>query len=178
MVAFQLPPIIPGSPVAVRWANGRFYLARSIGPAPGGHRIHFADGAMNLMPYDSVVPVPLRPTFLRGDRVMAVWKTDQMFPGTITDLRPEGYVVAWHDGDVPLIVRPGCLTWLVWAESIMPTLEQRPIFDPDSGLEILPDAAPTGGGQWIDVTDQVLRPAAGKRPTPPPLPPSARPNNG
>ncbi|MCI0358200.1 MAG: hypothetical protein L0211_06940, partial [Planctomycetaceae bacterium] len=61
-----------------------------------------------------IFPMPDRPVFEIGDEVLALWKGGSLYPGTITEESPEGYTVAWHDGDTPIVVRPGTLTYLFW----------------------------------------------------------------
>lgn len=145
------PPIIAGSVVAVYSVIDRkFFLTRAIGPAPGGYQVQHPDGAPETVERRHVVPIPVQAGFKVGDDVLALWQRDVMFPGTITAISPQGSTVAWHDGDPPLIVRPGALTYLSWAEPAM---------------------RPAGGATqgWTNITAQVL----GSPAKPPPLPPIA-----
>lgn len=145
------PPIVAGSLVAVYSVIDRkFFLTRAISPVPGGYQVQHPDGAPETVERRQVVPIPAQAAFKVGDDVLALWQRDVMFPGTITAISPQGYMVAWHDGDPPLVVRPGTLTYLSWADSAM-----------------RPGAGATQG--WTNITAQVV----GSSARPPPLPPIA-----
>jgi hypothetical protein len=148
-----LPSIPPGALAAVRWTDGHFYLVRLLQSLPGGSRFQFSNGEIETAPQASLVQVPSQPAFRIGDQVLAVWKTDRMFPGTVTAITAKGYTVAWHDGDAPLVVPAGMLTSLAWAN--------RAVMAPND----------RGAAGWVDVTKQVL-PQSGNvnRAVPPPLP--------
>ena len=77
--------------------------------------MRFTDGSRATVPTSDIFPMPDRPVFEVGDEVLALWKGGSLFSGTITEESHEGYTVAWHDGDTPLVVRPGTLTYLFWA---------------------------------------------------------------
>jgi hypothetical protein len=45
-----------------------------------------------------------------------IWRVIDLGCGsTNTEELSEVYTVAWHDGDTPLVVRPGTLTYMFWA---------------------------------------------------------------
>jgi hypothetical protein len=108
------PEIVPGHWVAIRGRTA-YWLASVEAEAEGGFAVRFTDGAHATVPDADVIPMPAGPVFDVGDQVLALWKGGSMYPGTITAEAPEGYTVAWHDGDAPLVVRPGTLTYLFWA---------------------------------------------------------------
>jgi hypothetical protein len=43
-----------------------------------------------------------------------------MFPGTIQAMSHQGYTIAWQDGDAPLTVPLGALTFLDWCQAAVP----------------------------------------------------------
>lgn len=114
------PPVIPapeieaGDWVAIR-SRGRYWLATVESEARGGFVVVFTDGVRAPVPDADVIPIPPEGTFEVGDQVLALWKAGSMFAGTITEESAEGYEVAWHDGDMPLVVPPGMITYLFWA---------------------------------------------------------------
>ena len=75
----------------------------------------FTDGVRAVAPDADVIPIPPEGIFEVGDQVLALWKGGSMFAGTITEESVEGYTIAWHDGDMPLVVPPGMITYLFWA---------------------------------------------------------------
>jgi hypothetical protein len=107
------PEITPGSWAAIRSRTG-YWIAQVEAEAQGGFKVRFTDGATASVPDADVIPIPAEGVFDLGDQVLALWKGGNMFPGTITEESPEGYTVAWHDGDTPIVVRPGMLTYLFW----------------------------------------------------------------
>ena len=149
------PLVAPGAMAAVRWTDGQYYFARVLQPLAGVSRIQFSDGAIETVPQNSIVPIPGQPMFRIGDFVLAVWKTDRMFPGTVTAIGASGFTVSWHDGDAPLVVPAGMLTSLARANAA-----------------VAPASRTTTSG-WSDVTREVLGPPVGSvnRATPPPLTP-------
>jgi len=48
------------------------------------------------------VKLPLAPKEIKeGDTVLAVWKANQYYAGTVTSLTKAGAIVRWHDGSPP-----------------------------------------------------------------------------
>jgi hypothetical protein len=66
------------------------------------------------------VGIPDQAQFQIGQHVLARWQNQTMYPGTISAISPQGYTVAWHDGDTPLVVPPGALTHLQWCQAATP----------------------------------------------------------
>lgn len=109
-----VPEVHPGAWVAMRGRNG-YWIARVEAVVDGGYDVRFTDGARGTVPESDIIPMPEGNVFEVGDEVLALWKGGSLFPGTITEESHEGYTVAWHDGDTPLVVKPGTLTYLFWA---------------------------------------------------------------
>jgi hypothetical protein len=108
------PEIVSGAWAAVHDRRG-WWIASVEADVDGGYNVRFTDGSRATVPTSDVIPMPDRPVFEVGDEVLALWKGGSLFPGTISEESSEGYTVAWHDGDTPLVVRPGTLTYLFWA---------------------------------------------------------------
>jgi len=108
-----VPEIVSGAWVAVRGRSG-YWIASVESEADGGYNVRFTDGARATVPDSDIIPMPAKAVFEVGDEVLALWKGGSLYPGTITDESHEGYTIAWHDGDTPLVVRPGTLTYLFW----------------------------------------------------------------
>ncbi|HZN33994.1 MAG TPA: hypothetical protein VFB80_09255 [Pirellulaceae bacterium] len=108
-----VPEIVPGAWVAIRGRNG-YWIASVEAAVDGGFNVRFTDGARATVPDSDVFPMPEGNVFEVGDEVLALWKGGSLYPGTITEESHEGYTVAWHDGDMPLVVKPGTLTYLFW----------------------------------------------------------------
>jgi len=108
-----VPDVVPGAWVAIRGRNG-FWIASVETEVAGGYNVRFTDGARATVPESDVIPMPAGDVFEVGDEVLALWKGGSLYPGTITEESHEGYTVAWHDGDTPLVVRHGTLTYLFW----------------------------------------------------------------
>jgi hypothetical protein len=107
------PEIMPGDWAAIR-SRGRYWLAQVESEVQGGFAVKYTDGLQVAVPTADVIPIPADSVFEIGDEVLALWKGGSMFPGTITEESAEGYTVAWHDGDMPLVVPAGMLTYLFW----------------------------------------------------------------
>jgi hypothetical protein len=131
-------PIEPGAIVSVNWGASGFHIARAMRVGPQDIEVQSINGSVAVVPAGSVVAHPGQPVFRVGDKVLALWLGSWMYPGTITAVSHEGYTVAWHDGDKPLVVRLGTLTYLDWCRSAT--------------------AAPSGNpsSEWLDVTRQIL----------------------
>jgi hypothetical protein len=108
------PEVVPGAWVGIRSRNG-YWIARVESEVSGGYNVRFTDGARATVPESDIIPMPAGNVFEVGDEVLALWKGGSLYPGTITEESHEGYTVAWHDGDLPLVVKPGTLTYLFWA---------------------------------------------------------------
>ncbi len=108
------PPILAGQIATLRH-NGQFLLAKVQQVGAGGLAVQLFDGSSATVPAAEALPNPGHPVFQVGDQVLAHWRSGFVFPGTITAVSPQGYTVAWHDGDTPLVVPLGTLTFLVWA---------------------------------------------------------------
>jgi hypothetical protein len=107
------PTLAVRSPVAIRH-EGRFLIARIEANTPGRLAVRLMDGTRGTVPAGDLVPIPERHAFAEGDQVLALWRHGHMYPGTITEVTPSGYLVAWHDGDTPIVVQKGNLTFLAW----------------------------------------------------------------
>jgi len=93
-----------GQAVAAKWRSGKWYSAAITGPGvkPGTFRILYDDGSKDK----SLPPSRLRHLaqpgeVAVGDSVLAVWKTAQMWAGTVEDVNDQGVVVRWDDGSKP-----------------------------------------------------------------------------
>ncbi len=114
------PLVIAGQIASLR-RNGQFLLVKVLQVASGGYVVQFVDGTSAAVSASEVLPNPGQPVFQIGHQVLAHWRNGFMFPGTISAVSPQGYTVAWHDGDTPLVVPLGTLTFLDWARNA-PTL--------------------------------------------------------
>src|SRR5262245_61373394 len=138
-----------GSPVAVRWAGNLWLHAVSVSGNDEECEILLASGGTMALPRGSIVAVPLRPVFQPGHEVLARWQNAAMFPGTITASSPQGYTVAWHDGDAPLAVPLGALTFLEWCRETQPAFGSA-----DAGEELTPPIIPAPeitAGSWVAI---------------------------
>lgn len=112
--AAQAPPTRPGALVAVRGALDTYWIARVEQELPGGWTVQYPSGNRENVQAGNVIPIPDRPVFQVGDVVLALWRAPAMYPGRITAISPQGYTVAWLDGDQPQVVALGTLTFLAW----------------------------------------------------------------
>lgn len=108
------PTIAPGVMIGL-YTGKSFLIARVKGLSPGGYAVELPDGTHTNIAAADAIPIPGDYGFQVGDQVLAHWKNGFMFPGTISQVSSAGYTVAWHDGDQPLIVQQGTLTFLYWA---------------------------------------------------------------
>ena len=108
------PPTAPGVLVAVRMRANFFWIARVGQQTPEGWAVQYPTGERANIKAENVIPIPNRPVFNVGDEVLALWYQPAMYPGKITAVSQQGYTVAWSDGDTPLVVALGTLTFLSW----------------------------------------------------------------
>jgi hypothetical protein len=112
------PPIVPGACVVLR-RPPPLRIARVEAQLPGGYALQLVDGSRGNVAAADVLPIPGERVFQTGDVVLAHWRNGLMYPGTVTQVSEQGYTVGWHDGDQPLVVPPGCLTYLYWVLEAM-----------------------------------------------------------
>lgn len=103
--------------VAIKQAELVFWIARVERIIPGGFEVQKSSGERVAVPAERIIPNPGHHVFQIGDRVLAHWDQGHMFPGTITAISPQGYTVAWADGDTPRVVPLGMLTFWSWTQS-------------------------------------------------------------
>jgi hypothetical protein len=99
----------PGDRVAALWRGGAYYLATVTAVEGGEYAVLYDDGDKGAVAAAGLIRVPAVADFKVGDRVLACWKTAQMFPGVITSKGEFTYTVKWSDGDFPLEVARGRL---------------------------------------------------------------------
>lgn len=114
-------PLVVAGQIASLRRNGQFLLVKVLQVVSGGYVVQFVDGTSGAASASEVLPNPGQPVFQVGHQVLAHWRNGFMFPGTISAVSSQGYTVAWHDGDTPLVVPVGTLTFLDWARNA-PTL--------------------------------------------------------
>ena len=112
--AIAKPPILAGQ-IATFYRNRQFLLVKVQQPVAGGFVVQLVNGSTGTVSLSELIPNPGHPVFQMGDQVLAHWNNGFMFPGTITAISPQGYTIAWHDGDQQLVVPLGTLTFLYWA---------------------------------------------------------------
>jgi hypothetical protein len=127
-----------GMPVAARWAERLWLHAVALSADDQHCQMLLGDGSTTSVPRGSIVAIPTGSPFQAGHQVLARWRNSAMFPGTISAVSSQGYTVAWHDGDVPLVVPPGSLTFLDWCRETTPVITAAP----HSNLELTPPATP------------------------------------
>lgn len=95
--------------VAAQWTNGAWYLAKI--SATDGDRISvdYADGDKGIVAPGQIRRLLARMPVTVGQSVLAVWKNKRFYPGKVSEIRDDGVLVAWDDGDEPLLVPHGQL---------------------------------------------------------------------
>ena len=110
-------PLVVAGQIASLRGNRQFLLVKVLQVVSGGYVVQQVDGSSGAVSASEVIPNPGQPVFHVGHQVLAHWRNGLMFPGTITAISPQGYTVDWHDGDTPLVVPLGTLTFLYWARN-------------------------------------------------------------
>ncbi|RBP48090.1 uncharacterized protein DUF4537 [Roseimicrobium gellanilyticum] len=67
-------------------------------------KIFHADKAVVATTAVTMIPTVSDQTFKVGDHVMAVWKNGHKFPGVISQVEGNHFLIRWDDGDTPLWV--------------------------------------------------------------------------
>ncbi|MFN0017619.1 MAG: hypothetical protein ACKVP0_05115 [Pirellulaceae bacterium] len=110
-------PLVVAGQIACLRRNGQYLLVKVLQVVSGGYVVQLVDGTSGAVSASEVLPNPGQPVFQVGHQVLAHWSNGFMFPGTITATSSQGYTVEWHDGDTPLVVPLGTLTFLYWARN-------------------------------------------------------------
>lgn len=94
-----------GDSVAAVWSDGNYYVGTVTGVSDGKVDVLYEDGDKLAVPTAKVRVLGAKTDFKVGDRVIAAWKTAQMFPGVITAVSEIACTVKWDDGDAPMEVK-------------------------------------------------------------------------
>jgi hypothetical protein len=90
-----------GTKVAARWTDGWYYVGTVTGEGEKKFHVLFEDGDTHWVLPEHIFTLRADRKFEVGDRVLAAWKTAQMFPGVVTAVNPSNCRVKWDDGDTP-----------------------------------------------------------------------------
>ncbi len=94
--------------VAAQWKDGSWYLGKVAGQTSDGkYKINYADGDKWVVREDQIIKIPARMNLKVGDKVMAAWSNKRFYPGSVRSVTAAGAVIAWDDGDQPLLVAHG-----------------------------------------------------------------------
>jgi hypothetical protein len=92
-----------GERVAAKWTDGKYYIGR-IDKIGAKIQVKWDDGSYGPVPPKDIAVIPQNVEFAVGEHVLAVWKGAQMFPGVVTQVKPNQCIVKWDDGDQPSLV--------------------------------------------------------------------------
>lgn len=111
LVAFANPALAKsrdtlqvGDRVAAQWTDGKYYIG-TISKIAAKIHVAFDDGDGGPIAPKLISVIPQNAQFKVGSHVLAVWQKGAMFPGVVTQVRPNQCVVKWDDGDQPTLVK-------------------------------------------------------------------------
>lgn len=97
-----------GDSVVATW-GGSWYLAKTTAVKDGKYDVLYGDNTSGTVSAEEIKAIPADPELKAGDKVMGAWSGAKLYEGTVTEAKPEGYLVTWTDGSAPSLVAKGYL---------------------------------------------------------------------
>ncbi len=99
---------VPAGTVAcIEWQGGSWYLGTVTGKVDDKYNVDYADGDKGQVARSGIRLIDPKPAVNTGDKVFAAWKDYRFYPGTVGEVKDNGVIVKWDDGDEPLLVEFG-----------------------------------------------------------------------
>jgi len=91
---------VVGQSVAAQWGSS-WWIGTITGKNGTKWDVLYGDGDKGTLTDQEMIALDTARTFRAGDRVLARWMLNKMYPGTITTAKHPMYTVAWDDGSAP-----------------------------------------------------------------------------